>query len=123
MTQAYNKQEALKIIKELIEREPDNGIYHDSYAEILMAFNDYESAIAKFKKALKLDPKSWYAYQTYIKLGICYRELEDYDLALEHLTKGKALINNSPSDDDTKQMWHSYAEPFIEEINALNEDF
>jgi len=118
-----NKEEALKIIKELIEREPDNGIYHDSYAEILMAFNDYESAIAKFKKALKLDPKSWYAYQTYIKLGICYRELEDYDLALEHLTKGKELIDKSPNDNDTKKMWHSYAEPFIEEIKALVEDF
>ena len=118
-----NKEESLKIIKNLIRREPDNGIYHDSHGEILMAFNDHELAIDKFQRAIELNPNSWYIYQTYIKLGICYRELEDYDLALEHLTKGEALIDQSPSDNDTKQMWHSYAKPFIEEIKVLIEDF
>lgn len=118
-----NKEEALKIIKELIEREPDNGIYHDSYGEILMAFNDYELAINKFKRAIELGSKGWYIYQTYIKLGICYRGLEDYDLALEYLKKGEELIDQSPSDNNTKEMWHSYTTPFIEEIKALIEDF
>ena len=103
---------ASEIIKGLIEREPDNRIYHDSYGEILMAFNDYELA-----------PNSWYIYQTYIKLGICYRGLEDYDLALKYLRKGEELIDQSPSDNDTKEMWHSYTTPFIEEIKALIEDF
>ncbi|GAG72054.1 unnamed protein product, partial [marine sediment metagenome] len=117
------KEEAVKVIQNLIEREPNNGIYHDSYGEILMAFNDYELAIDEFQKALELDPNSWYDYQTYIKLGICYREQENYDLALEHLTKGEELIDKSASDNDTKQMWHSYATPFIEEIKALIEDF
>jgi len=118
-----NKEEALKVIQSLIEREPNNGIYHDSYGEILMAFNDYELAIDEFQKALELDPNSWYDYQTYIKLGICYREQEIYDLSLEHLTKGEELIDKSASDNDTKQMWHSYAQPFIEEIKVLLEDF
>ncbi len=118
-----NKEEALKIIKELIEREPDNGIYHDSYGEILMAFNDYELAINKFKRAIELGSKGWYIYQTYIKLGICYRGLEDYELALEYLKKGEELIDQSPSDNNTKEMWHSYTTPFIEEIKALIEDF
>jgi len=118
-----NREEALKLIQGLIEREPNNGIYHDSYGEILMAFNDHELAISKFQRAIELNPNSWYIYQTYIKLGICYRELEDYDLALEHLTKGKELIDQSPGDNDIKQMWHSYAKPFIEEIKALIEDF
>ena len=118
-----NKEEALKIIKGLIEREADNGIYHDSYGEILMAFSDYELAINKFKRAIELDSTGWYIYQTYIKLGICYRGLEDNDLALEYLKKGEALINQSPSDNDTKEMWHSYTTPFIEEIKALIEDF
>jgi len=118
-----NKEEALKIVQKLIEREPDNGIYHDSYGEILMAFNDHELAIDKFQRAIELNPNSWYLYQTYIKLGICYRVLEDYDLALEHLTKGEALIDQSLGDNDTKQMWHSYAKPFIKEIKVLIEDF
>jgi tetratricopeptide (TPR) repeat protein len=117
------REEALNLIKKLIEREPDNGIYHDSYGEILMAFKDYKLAIDKFQSAIELDPESWHIYQTYIKLGICYRELEEYDLALEYLTKGKELIDQSPSDSETKQMWHFYAKPFIEEIIALNEDF
>jgi tetratricopeptide (TPR) repeat protein len=117
------KEEASEIIKGLIEREPDNGIYHDSYGEILMAFNDYELAINKFQRAIELDSKGWYIYQTYIKLGICYRGLEDYDLALEYLRKGEELIDQSPHDNDTKEMWHSYTTPFIEEIKALIEDF
>ncbi|MHA1235875.1 MAG: tetratricopeptide repeat protein [Promethearchaeota archaeon] len=118
-----NKEEALKTITGLIEREPDNGIYHDSYGEILMAFSDYELAINKFQKAIELDSKGWYIYQTYIKLGICYRSLDDYDLALEYLRKGEELIDQSPSDNDTKEMWHSYTTPFIEEIKVLIEDF
>ncbi|NVM44716.1 MAG: hypothetical protein HWN79_07350 [Candidatus Lokiarchaeota archaeon] len=117
------REEALEIIQKLIEREPDNGIYHDSYGEILMAFNDHELAIDKFHRALELDPNSWYIYQTYIKLGICYRELDDYGKALEHLTKGEELIDQSSSESDTKQMWHSYAKPFIEETKVLLEDF
>ena len=114
---------ASEIIKGLIEREPDNRIYHDSYGEILMAFNDYELAINKFQKAIELDSNGWYIYQTYIKLGICYRGLEDYDLALKYLRKGEELIDQSPSDNDKKEMWHSYTTPFIEEIKALIEDF
>jgi hypothetical protein len=49
--------------------------------------------------------------------------LEDYESALEYLTKGDELIDQSPSDNDTKQMWHSYAKPFIEETKVLLEDF
>ena len=118
-----NKEEALKTIEILIEREPENGIYIDTYGEILMAFSDYELAIEKFQRALELIPDSWYSYQTFIKLGICYRALDDYDSAFEHLMKGRDLIDQSPSDLETKQMWHSYAKPFIKEIEVLTEDF
>lgn len=117
------REESLEMIQNLIEREPENGIYHDSYGEILLAFNEHKFAIDEFLRAIELDPNSWYIYQTYIKLGICYRELEDYELALEHLTKGEELIDQSPGDNDTKQMWHSYAKPFIEETKVLLEDF
>ena len=117
------REESLEMIQNLIEREPENGIYHDSYGEILLAFNEHKLAIDEFLRAIELDPNSWYIYQTYIKLGICYRELEDYELALEHLTKGEELIDQSPGDNDTKQMWHSYAKPFIEETKVLLEDF
>ncbi|MHA2394106.1 MAG: hypothetical protein ACXAEX_19395 [Promethearchaeota archaeon] len=118
-----NKEEALNLIKNLIRREPNNAIFHDSYGEILMASEEYKLAIERFQTVIELDPKGWYLYQTYIKLGICYRELEDYDLAIKNLKKGKELIDFSPSDNETKQIWHSYADPFIAEITVLLEDF
>jgi tetratricopeptide (TPR) repeat protein len=114
-------KESLRIIQDNIEQEPNNDIYQDSYGEILMAFIDHESAIKKFQRAIELNSNSWYIYPAYIKLGICYRELEDYVLALKHLTKGVELIDQSEGDNDTKQMWHSYAKPFINEINAIIE--
>ncbi|TFG22749.1 MAG: hypothetical protein EU532_14120 [Promethearchaeota archaeon] len=113
------KEESLSLIQYLIEREPNNEIYQDSYGEILMAFNDHESAIDKFQRAIELNPNSWYIYQTHIKLGICYRELEDYVLALKHLTKGEELIEQIESDNETKKIWHTYAKPFIKEIKTI----
>jgi tetratricopeptide (TPR) repeat protein len=118
-----NKEEAINLIKNLIHREPNNGIFHDSYGEILMASEEYKLASEKFQTVIELDPKGWYLYQSYIKLGICYRELEKYNLAIEYLKKGKEMIDGSPSDNETKQIWHSYATPFIEEITVLLEDF
>lgn len=118
-----NKEESLRIIQDLIEQEPNNEIYQDSYGEILMAFNDHKSAINKFQRAIELNPNSWYIYQTHIKLGICFRELEDYVLALKHLTKGEELLEQTEDDNDTKQIWHSYAKPFIKEIKAIVEYF
>ena len=88
-----------------------------------MAFNDHKSAINKFQRAIELNPNSWYIYQTHIKLGICFRELEDYVLALKHLTKGEELLEQTEDDNDTKQIWHSYAKPFIKEIKAIVEYF
>ncbi|MFX1310585.1 MAG: hypothetical protein ACFE8C_12865, partial [Promethearchaeota archaeon] len=70
------KQESLEVIQNLIEQIPENATYHDTYGEILMYFKVYEQAIEEFLKTIEISSEDWYVYQTYIKLGICYKELE-----------------------------------------------
>jgi tetratricopeptide (TPR) repeat protein len=114
-----NKEEAIKIIEKLTKIEPKNGLYLDTFGEILMAFEDYEEAIKKFLKAIVISSDDWYIHQTYIKLGICYKALEIYDLALQNLKKGKELTNKGSANADTKHKWLSIADLFLLEIEQL----
>ncbi len=96
------KEEALKLIQELVNKAPDNGIYHDTYGELLMYNEDYEQAIEKFLKAIEIVGDEWFINQTYIKLGICYKELKQFDIAIKNLKKGKSLTSESIADSETK---------------------
>ncbi|MFX0007591.1 MAG: tetratricopeptide repeat protein, partial [Candidatus Hermodarchaeota archaeon] len=117
------KEESIKIIKDLIERAPNNATYHDSYGEILMFFKDYENAISEFLKVINISSGDWYLYQTNIKVGICYREIEDYENAIEYLQKGKELIDKSSSDLEERAKWITIANLFLAEIEHLKEEF
>ena len=110
------KEEAFEIMEKLTKTEPERGIYHDSYGEILMNFGQYDNAIKKFSRAIEIESEGNFIYQTYIKSGICYKELEKYDLAVENLNKGKELSNEVSNDMDTKQKWLSIANLFLNEI-------
>ncbi|MFW9826549.1 MAG: tetratricopeptide repeat protein [Candidatus Thorarchaeota archaeon] len=110
------KEEALEIIQKLVEDEPDEGMFHDYYGEILMFFEEYEEAVKKFLKAIVINPNDWYIYQTYIKLGICYKALGNNDLALKNLNTGKKLANKSSIDHYTRQKWISIADLFLVDI-------
>jgi tetratricopeptide (TPR) repeat protein len=116
-------EEALNQITSLIEKEPENGLFLDTYGEMLMNFEDYETAAIQFQNAIEMSKDSWYIYQSYIKLGICNKELENYDTALENLLKGKKFTENASIDPDKKDEWLSIANLFIMEIEQLNEDF
>ena len=48
------KDEAIEIIKKLIQDDPDNGMYHDTYGEMLMSFQDYENAKNEFLKSIEI---------------------------------------------------------------------
>jgi tetratricopeptide (TPR) repeat protein len=113
------KEEAIKIINNLIKIEPENGLYQDTLGEILMYFEDYEEAAKKFLKAIVIASNDWYIYQTYIKLGICYKALENYDLALKNLKKGKLLTNKSKIDPETKNKWLAIADLFLLQLDEL----
>ncbi|MDX1798187.1 MAG: hypothetical protein R3255_06025, partial [Candidatus Lokiarchaeia archaeon] len=113
------KEEAIEILQNLTKKVPNNGTYHDTFGEILMYYEEYEDAVNKFLKAIEVAADEWYINQTYIKLGICYKELENYDLAVENLKKGKELTKKSKSDDETKQKWLTIADLFLAEIMQL----
>ena len=89
------------------------------YGEILMYFEEYEEAVKRFLKAIVIASNDWYIYQTYIKLGICYKALENYDLALKNLKKGKELTKKSTSDPETQQKCVTIADLFLSEIKQL----
>ena len=108
------KEEALEIIQKLIDTEPKKGIYYDTYGEILMYFEEYEEAIKRFLKALLMGKSEWYVYQTYIKMGICYKALGNGDLASKNLEKGKDIIKKSTTNDyDIKERWLAIANLFL----------
>jgi tetratricopeptide (TPR) repeat protein len=110
------KKESLEIIQDLVNRFPENGTYHDTFGEILMYFEDYKEASEQFLEAVDLASDEWYIHQTYIKLGICYKELKNYDLAIEKLEKGIEITEKEDFDLETKQKWLSIANLFLSEI-------
>jgi len=113
------KEEALKIVQELIDNEPNNGMYYDNYGEILMYFEEYDEAVKKFIKTIVLSDDEWYIYQTYIKLGICYKAIDELDLAIQNLIKGKDILKKSSIKDDIKQKWLLIADLFLTEMNYI----
>ncbi|MFX1364764.1 MAG: hypothetical protein ACFFCE_17565 [Promethearchaeota archaeon] len=117
------EEEALEIISKLIKLEPTNATYHDTYGEILMFFGKHEQAIEEFLKTLEISSDHWYVYQTYIKLGLCYKEIEDSKLANKYLQKGIEALESSTEDQDTKSKWNTIANLFLEEIKLLEEEF
>ncbi|TKJ22969.1 MAG: hypothetical protein CEE43_04440 [Promethearchaeota archaeon Loki_b32] len=113
------KEEAIEIIQKLTKDEPDNGIYHDTFGEVLMYFEDYEEAAKKFVKSMVLGAHEWYIFQTYIKLGICYKAIGNLDLAVENLKKGIELTKKNLIDTETKHKWLSIANLFLAEIEQF----
>ncbi len=113
------KEEAVEILQNLIEQDPDNSIYHDTYGEILMSFQEYENAKNEFLKAIEIGSEEWYTFQTHIKLGICYKELGKFKLAIERLESGIKYAEKSKSDLETKQNWLTIANLFKTEIAEL----
>jgi tetratricopeptide (TPR) repeat protein len=113
------KTESLETMKILTDRDPNNGIYFDTYGEILMSFEDYSQAIVQFNKSLKCELNSWNEFQTHIKLGICYKELEQKEPAIEHLKKGKELSEVDFCPIIVKQKWNAIADLFLAQIYEL----
>ncbi|MFX1346639.1 MAG: hypothetical protein ACFFAI_16200 [Promethearchaeota archaeon] len=117
------KEKVLMIIEDLIAKNPEIGIYHDTYGEILMNFEDYEKAIKEFLKTIELASDDWYINQTYIKLGICYKELEKYDMAVDNLSKGQEYTNKCFCDLETKRKWQAIVNLYLAEIEQIEMEF
>ena len=110
------REEAVSIIQELSDKEPNNGVYQDTFGEILMYFQEYEEAAKKFVKSLLLGADEWYIFQTYIKLGICYKATGNFDLAAVNLKKGIEITEKKVKDPETKQKWLTIANLFLSDL-------
>ena len=117
------KEKVFTTIEDLIAKNPELGIYHDTYGEILMNFEEYKKAKTEFLKTIELAGDEWYINQTYIKLGICYKELEDNDSAIENLSKGQEYTNKCFCDLETKKRWLAIVKLYMAEIEQLEADF
>ena len=93
---AYNlkesgeRDEAIKIIKEAIELQPDWPEYIQRYGEILMHFGEYKAALDQLEKA---SSSPFTPIETPIQIGICLYELGRYKKALEKLNLGINMQN------------------------------
>jgi tetratricopeptide (TPR) repeat protein len=67
------KADSLDTMHILTERDPTNGIYFETYGEILMSFEEYSQALIQFKQSLKYQLNNSDIFQIHIKLGICYK--------------------------------------------------
>ncbi|NVM46853.1 MAG: hypothetical protein HWN79_18250 [Candidatus Lokiarchaeota archaeon] len=113
------KEEALKLLEELIELERDNGEFYDSYGEILMNYEEYAKAVEQFQKAIELSSDGWFIYQSYIKLGICFKELGNFELAVKYLKMGKEYTNKCFCDFDLKKKWLIIADIFLTDMESV----
>jgi len=114
------QEEAIKSVERLIELAPDEGNYHDSHGEILMMFEKYRGAIKEFEEALRTEPDGFFAQGSYMKMGICYKELGDYDKARENFEKGKKITERMlPNYKDT---WSHNIDEYLAEIKLLEEE-
>ena len=50
-------------------------------------------------------------------MGICYKELGNYELALKHLNKEKDFTKKSSVEAAIKQKWFKIADLFLAEID------
>ena len=114
-----NKEEAIKTAEKLLEINPNEGNFHDSVGEIFMLFKDYEAAIKEFEHALKLEPYGCFTFQTIIKMGNCYKELGNYDKAMELFERGKVFTERMLPGD--RELYSYKADEYLEEIKKLKQ--
>jgi len=85
------KKEAIETAEHLIRMNPNISNSYDTFGNVYMVFEEYMKAIDKFEEALRLDPSNILNFHTYLRLGICYKKLKNYEKARECFEKGKML--------------------------------
>ena len=104
------REEAIETAEYLISLNPKYGNSYDTYGEILMVFEEYENAIEKFREALNLEPSGWFAFETCLKMGECFKKLEKIEKALEYYERGKKL---------TEKMHPSHISNYLPKVEKL----
>ncbi len=96
LAELNRKEEAIETAKEMTECDKKDGNLRDSFGEILLIVGDYEDSIKQFEEAIEMNPTGWYIDQSYIKMGLCYMELGDFESAKENFEIGKDLWEKKP---------------------------
>ena len=80
-------QESLALLRELIQRNPDNARYHDSCGVTLYEMGRYEEALAEKQKAVALDPDNAEYHNscgvTLYAMGRCLEAVDAYKKAIK----------------------------------------
>ena len=115
----HEKEEAINAGKLLTKLDPNDGNYHDSFAEILTGFGEYEEALKEIQKALELEPYGWFTYNTYLQMAKCYKETGKYDLARESLEEGERAIYTCFCDIKMRKEWKEKKLKLLAEMDEL----
>ena len=111
------REEAIEAIEYLLRLNPKWGNSYDTYGEILMLFGEYEKALEKFTEALNLEPSGWFAFESCLKMGQCFKELGKIEKALEYYEKGKKLTEKMHPSRTSKDL--PKVEKKISEVKAI----
>ncbi|TXT59960.1 MAG: Tetratricopeptide repeat protein [Promethearchaeota archaeon] len=114
---AYLKkeEEALTTVKKLLKISP-KAIYIDTSGEILMMFEHYKDAIKEFQRTIDTEPHAWFIYQTYIKMGISYKEIDNYDSAIKAFNQGLEMTEMLRCELKNQEYWIKKANENLAEI-------
>ena len=69
---------------EINDKNNNNSEFFNIFAIILFQLEEYDKSIDKWKKALELNPKYFFAYNN---LGSAFLNLKKYDEAITHFNK------------------------------------
>lgn len=88
--------QAQQYIIQSLEREPDSMDVHRINGLVNETMGDYGAAIEEYKKALEITPNLTFLY---LNIGVNYRQVKQYDTALDFFAKA-ASINQQLGIDD-----------------------
>ncbi len=91
ITESNPAEIALAQLRKMDEQLPGKYYLQFYMAQVHLNRNDYQTAITHLDKALKLEPPAEDKASIYTYLGLCHKEMEQYNSALGALEKGHQI--------------------------------
>jgi len=97
--------QGIKMIREVLEKEPENQLAIFNLGLLSMQSGQYEKAVERFEKLLKINPKD---INSCLLLAQSLVNLGKTEEAVVSLEKFKKTLTNSPLDAEMKQRIDTY---------------